>query len=121
VNFASALAELAVKLIVMTNPSQALINIYELSPATRKELEVWGQHLAHTSISGMPKGHSAKSEKVLAELQRTAALKAYLVSEADKAIKEAVYRARKEKMSWHTIGNALGVTGEAARLRYSDR
>jgi hypothetical protein len=105
----------------MTKSSQALINLDQLSPGTRKELEVWGQHLAHMSEAAALTGRSHKTSSVLVDLQRAAAIKAYLVAEAEKAVKEAVYLARKEKHSWHTIGNALGITGEAARLRYADR
>ena len=101
--------------------SKALINLDELSPATRKELEVWGEHLAHAGEAEVFSPKRPNNPAVIGELQRNAAIKAYLVAEADKAIKEAVYRARAEKLSWHSIGNALGITGEAARLRYADR
>ncbi|MCL1800997.1 MAG: hypothetical protein FWG25_06515 [Promicromonosporaceae bacterium] len=105
----------------MVARSKALINLDELSPATRKELEVWGEHLAHAGEAEVFSPKRPNNPAVIGELQRTAALKAYLMAEADKAIKEAVYRARAEKLSWHSIGNALGITGEAARLRYADR
>ena len=100
-----------------------LINVEELSPATRQELEIWGQHLVQTREAEIyePNRERPAAQGVISEMQRAAALRAYLLSEADKAIKETVYRAREQKLSWHTIGNALGVTGEAARLRYSDR
>ena len=99
----------------------ALINLDDLSPATRKELEVWGQYLAHLGEDPALAARAAKGGSAVVELERLAAVKAYLIAESDKALKEAVYRARSEKLSWHTIGNALGVTGEAARLRYADR
>jgi len=101
----------------------ALINVEELSPATRQELELWGQHLVQAREAEIyePNRDRPSAPVVIVELQRAGALKAYLVSEADRAIKETVYRAREQKLSWHTIGNALGITGEAARLRYADR
>ena len=103
------------------NHGAALMNVEELSPATRKELEVWGQHLVQAREAEIYEPNKPAAPSIIVEMQRAAALRAYLVTEADKAIKETVYRAREQKLSWHTIGNALGITGEAARLRYSDR
>jgi len=99
----------------------SLMSVEDLSPATRQELELWGQHLVSAREAEIYEPHKPSAPSVIVDLQRAAALKAYLVQEADKAIKETVYLAREQKLSWHTIGNALGITGEAARLRYSDR
>ena len=98
-----------------------LIHVEEVSPATRKELELWGRHFAQAREAEIYEPNKPDSPTVIVDLQRAAALKAYLLHEAEQAIKEHVYRAREQKLSWHTIGNALGITGEAARLRYSDR
>jgi len=103
--------------------SGALINVEDLSPATRQELELWGHNLVQTREADIYEPHRdmGNGPSIIVDMQRAAALKAYLLAEADKAIKETVFRAREQKLSWHTIGNALGITGEAARLRYSDR
>jgi len=103
------------------NPTAAIISVETLSPATRKELALWGEHLVHAREAEVYEPAKPAAPDVVAELHRTAAIRAYLLSEADKAIKEAVFRAREQKLSWHSIGNALGITGEAARQRYSDR
>lgn len=105
----------------MEQAGSVLISAESLSPATRQELELWGQHLVQAREAEVYEPNKPASPSVIVEMQRAAALKAYLVSEADKAIKETVNRAREQKLSWHTIGNALGITGEAARLRYTER
>jgi len=112
---------LASILVIMDNQSAAVISVEHLSPATRKELELWGHHLVHAREAEIYEPAKPSEPTVIVELHRTAAIRAYLLAEADRAIKEAVYRAREQKLSWHTIGNALGITGEAARQRYSDR
>jgi len=99
----------------------ALMSVEHLSPATRKELELWGQHIAHAREAEIYEPVKPSEPSIIVDLHRTAAIRAYLLAETDRAIKEAVYRARAQKLSWHTIGNALGITGEAARQRYSDR
>ena len=99
----------------------ALMNVEDLSPATRQELQLWGQHLVDAREAETYEPNRTSAPGAIVELQRAAALKAFLLSEADRAIKETVFRAREQKLSWHTIGNALGITGEAARQRYSDR
>ena len=104
-----------------SSQSAVLISVEDLSPATRQELEVWGHHLAHAGEAEVYEPNLEAAPTITVELHRAAAVRAYLIAEADRAIKEAVYRAREQKLSWNTIGNALGITGEAARLRYSDR
>ena len=113
-------SELA-SILASMSQSVALINVDDLSASTRQELELWGYNLVQTREAEIYEPVKTASPTVIVEMQRAAAIRAYLLAEADKAIKEAVFRAREEKLSWHTIGNALGITGEAARLRYSDR
>jgi hypothetical protein len=103
----------------MATKGTDLIDLSKLSPATRSELALWGEHLTHSRDAEVYEPNKQASPSVIADIQRTAAIKAYLIAEADKAIAEAVSRAREAKLSWHTIGNALGVTGEAARQRYA--
>jgi len=105
----------------MQQPSNALTNVDDLSPKTRQDLQLWGLSVVSAAEAEVYEPNRQAAPGVIVDLQRKAALKAYLVTEADKAIKEAVYRAREQKISWHTIGNALGITGEAARQRYADR
>jgi hypothetical protein len=52
-------------------------------------------------------------------LQRAMAARAYYTKLADQAMREAVRAARDKHMSWHKIGNVLGVTGEAVRRRWA--
>jgi hypothetical protein len=89
-----------------------------LSPATRQELELWGQNLA-TSETEIYDSAPAEAQPVVVELLRANALRVYVISEADRHLKELVQRARAEGVSWRKIGHALGITGEAARLRYN--
>jgi len=114
-------ARLASKLVRVERISVALMTVDGLSAATRKELELWGQHLVHAREAEIYEPNLPPAPTVIVEMHRAAAVKAYLIAEADRAIKETVFRAREQGLSWHTIGNALGITGEAARQRYSDR
>lgn len=44
-----------------------------------------------------------------------------LVEQAEWVRDEAVFRARRRGLPWFAIGNALGVSAEAARKKYKDR
>ena len=37
---------------------------------------------------------------------------------AERELAEAVHAARKQQLSWHELGEAMGTSGEAARQRY---
>jgi len=94
------------------------IDLTNLSPATRQELELWGQDLANQETVIFETAPTPATSPVIVELLRANALRAYLEAEADKHLRELIYRARAEGISWRKIGQALGITGEAARLRY---
>jgi hypothetical protein len=55
------------------------------------------------------------------ELQRAMAQRAFHEGEAARVMREAVAAARADGMSWGRIGAALGITGEAARQRWSHK
>ena len=38
---------------------------------------------------------------------------------AEKELAEAVHAAREQRLSWHEVGEGIGISGEAARQRYS--
>jgi hypothetical protein len=46
-------------------------------------------------------------------------LAAFRRGQAEKDLAEAIAKARKEGLSWRTLGNAIGTSGEAARQRYA--
>jgi len=93
------------------------IDLAILSPETRQELELWGQNLVGNEAEVFAVEIVETSPHVV-EILRANAIRAYLLAEADRHLKELVFRARAERVSWRKIGNALGITGEAARLRY---
>lgn len=95
-----------------------VLDLANLSPATQQELELWGHNLASNEAEVFV-GSPPATNPLIVDLLRANALKAYLIAEADKHLMELVYRARTEGVSWRKIGQALGITGEAARQRYS--
>jgi len=93
------------------------LDLATLSAETRQELELWGQSLAGSEAEVFTV-EVVENSPLVVEILRANAIRAYLLAEADKHLKELVYRARAERISWRKIGHALGITGEAARLRY---
>ncbi|MDR1427006.1 MAG: hypothetical protein LBJ08_04530 [Bifidobacteriaceae bacterium] len=95
------------------------INGTDLTPSEQAELEAWGAEMAARAESADYATHLKPTPPALLEVQRAAARRAYLIHEADQAVRDAVAHARSEGLSWHRVGQALGTTGEAARQRYS--
>jgi len=98
--------------------AHSVIDLGHLSPATRQELQLWGQNLASNETEIFTGKITPEANPVIVEILRTNAIRAYALAEADKHLRELVHRARLEGVSWRKIGHALGITGEAARLRY---
>lgn len=93
------------------------LDLATLSPETRQELELWGQSIAGTEAEVFTV-EIVEHSPVVVEILRANAIRAYLLAEADRHLKELVFQARANRVSWRKIGQALGITGEAARLRY---
>ena len=90
-----------------------------LTPEERAELEAWGEQMAAKAVTEEYTERLRPTDPALLELQRAAARRIYLTSQAEKAVRDAVAQARAQGLSWNTVGQALGTTGEAARQRYS--
>ncbi|WP_369371509.1 hypothetical protein AB1046_22505 [Promicromonospora sp. Populi] len=93
----------------------------DLTPAQRAELETAGELAADyfesidpSATMLVPLTFEAKVEA----FQRVRNAVTHQV-EADREVASAVSAAREARMSWREIGEAIGVSGEAARLRYS--
>ena len=54
-------------------------------------------------------------------LTRAMAERELLLRQADEVMHDAIGTARAANLSWHKIGIVLGITGEAARQRYTKR
>ncbi|GAA4625656.1 hypothetical protein [Cellulomonas oligotrophica] len=94
------------------------IDELRLTPEERAEIEAWGDSMAVAAEMVEPAA-LVPTSPLLLEIRRAAARRAYLANEAERAVRDAVARARAEGLSWNVVGQALGTTGEAARQRYS--
>jgi len=82
----------------------------------RKTLELRAEKLQASIENYQP-----KTEDFDAPLPPEMALRlaAWRRAQDEKNLAEAVSRAREARLSWNTIGAAIGTSGEAARQRYA--
>ena len=85
----------------------------------RQELEAWGKQMAARAETAEFAADLKPTPPTIVALQRAAAKRSHLIRQAEDIVRAAVKAARTEGLSWNLVGQALGVTGEAARQRYS--
>lgn len=86
-------------------------------PRTVQDILDHADELAKRFETYEPSESDERDAEMFAELRRAVLAR----SDAERAVKDAVKRAREHGYSWAFVGSLIGTSGEAARQRYGHR